>query len=134
MHKSILVALVICAVLIGDSQGWRRWRIRGRKIIRHLVTAGKVASALGGGKRDAPCPEPLTPDQLNQIDAELQTTCLDLGVNVGVTGLDRTQVEAVFQDNDANADGVLKDAEISTFSEFIQTVEACVAFGEDRKK
>ncbi|KAK7099432.1 uncharacterized protein [Littorina saxatilis] len=141
MHKSILVALVICAVLIVDSHGWRV-RFRGRKIRRYLGEAAKkyvalkvvTAAAAAVGKRAAPCPEPLTPDQMNQIAAELQTTCLGLGVNVGVTGLNPTQLEAIFQDNDANADGVLKDTEISAFSESIQTVEACAAVEGARKK
>ncbi|XP_070194725.1 uncharacterized protein [Littorina saxatilis] len=134
MTKTVLVLLIVCAMLVADSDCWRRERRRRgffRGVFRIVKTgiyaAGKGVSATVGalGKRDALCANLLTPDQVQQLATDLQNTCANIPVNLAADGLDFDEVKGIFTDSDVDGDGKLLATELADFSAAIQTTEAC---------
>ncbi|KAK7088949.1 uncharacterized protein [Littorina saxatilis] len=122
MTKTFLVLLIVCAVLVHDSDCWRRRRRFIRRVFR--AVKGAVVKTVVG-KRDALCADLLTPEQVQQLATDLQNTCASIPVNLAADGLNFDEVKSIFTDTDVDGDGKLLAAELADFSAAIQTTEAC---------
>ncbi|KAK7096394.1 uncharacterized protein [Littorina saxatilis] len=139
MSKTFLVLLVICAMLVPDSEGWRRRRRRRfwRRVGRFLGDVGKgvaVGAVVGlVGKRDIDCGQDLTPEESNAVVQQLEQSCPGLGLDPSL-GLDRAYVEATFATSDANDDGALTGDELDDFVMVIEALHECEDYELQKKK